>query len=286
MKSRILAATTAATLTVAATLTAITSPALAATTAPQPNSAALVTALHYHRPVTIAGIGSSVSVGATLPDRASQAPVGHLGQLLRAQFPASPITVDNLSVNGSTAWEGRKVYTEQVRPLHPTALLIAYGMNDGETAQYNSGETLHGSLWAMQAIIDMAKQDGVTVLVATTPSPHTIRNYYALPAGIPVTYPTAGGALVPSLADSVTTIGGQPFTTRHAIWNDKVRALTAAEGVTLVDAGRYWTQAEAYVGQDALFNPNEVVHPDLLGHALSYWRAEDDVTAALAAAAR
>lgn len=286
MNPRALALTAAALLLAAAGCSAA-APALAATSptptaTAAPNSAALVSALHYHRPVVLAGIGSSVGAGATLPNRATQAPVAHLGKLLRDRFPASPVTVDNLSVPGSTAWEGRKVYLDQVRPLHPTALLVAFGMNDGETAQYNAGETLHGSMWAMQAIVDAAKADGVTVLIATTPSPHTVRNSYALPAGVPVSYPTPGGDLVPSLADSVTTVDGQPFTARHAIWNDRVRALAATDGVTLVDAARYWTRAEAYVGQDALFNAGEIVHPDLLGHALSYWRAEDDTVAHLA----
>lgn len=250
--------------------TAPTASALTAT-----SDATLVDALHNHRPVTLVGIGSSVGAGATLPDKAAQSPVGHLGQLFRDRFPASPLTVANLSVNGSTAWDGKKVYTDQVRPLHPTALLVAFGMNDGQTAQYNAGETLRGSISAMQSIVDAAEADGVTVLIATTPSPHTDRDPYAMPAGVPVSYPTVDGDLVPSMADSVTTIGGQPFTARHAAWNDRVRSLAASNGVRVIDAGQQWTRAERYVGQDALFNAGEYVHPNLLGHALAYWKAED-----------
>lgn len=119
------------------------------------------------------------------------------------------------------------------------------------------------------------------MLVATTPSPDTAGDDFSLPAGLPVVYPTPGGALRPAVADSVTTIDGQPFSARHATWNAEVRRLTANQGATLIDAAASWPAAERAHGEQVLFNvqhgtadPGRFVHPNLLGHQVSYWTAE------------
>lgn len=246
-----------------------------------PNLESLERAIRDHTAITVAGIGSSVGVGAELQEASVQSPVGRLAFLLRARYPREEVKVHNLSVNGSTAFDGLQVYSSQVRRLHPTVLLIAFGMNDGQTAQFNSGETLPGSIRALREVIETARADGTTVLVATTPSPDTEGNDFTLPSGLPVIYPTPDGALVPSADDSVTMIGGQPFSARHAIWNREVRKLVKNERATLLDAGRYWPEAVGEYGEHRLFNvqhgeadPGRFVHPDLLGHQASYWRAE------------
>lgn len=265
--------------------------AVAPTPAPAPtgsNAGPLVRAIRLHRPVVVVGIGSSVGDGATLPDPSTQSPVAHLGLLLQARFPHSVIRVHNLSVAGSTAFDGVQLYSKMVRSLHPTVLFIAYGMNDGEPAQFNSGETLPGSMASMRTIVAEARASGTTVMIATTPSPDTERDDFAFPAGLPIQYPTPGGPLVPSVADRVTTIDGEPFSARHAIWNSEARALAQAERVTLVDAARYWPAAIARYGQSGLFDaghgplhPPQFVHPNLRGHEVSYWTAEDQVVDSL-----
>ena len=257
----------------------------------RPNTEPLETAIRRRGTITVAGIGSSVGNGAELPDAAAQSPVGRLGQLLRSRYPDATVDVHNLSVDGSTAFDGQTVYTTRVRPLHPTVLLIAFGMNDGQTAQFNSGVTLPGSVAALRSIVASARADGTTVLVATTPSPDTDGNDFGLPKGLPVNYPTPGGALVPSAEDAVTTIDGEPFSTRHATWNAEARKLVQEQRVTLIDAAEDWLEGVRRYGQDSLFNvahgaadPGRFVHPNLRGHEVSYWAAESAFVRGLPAA--
>ena len=242
----------------------------------------LIRALRTGAAVRLVGIGSSVGAGAELTDSESQSPVGHLGQALRDAFDSPNLTVKNLSVDGSTAFDGLQVYKSQVHRLHPTVLLIAFGMNDGQTAQFNSGETFPGGITALRETIRRGRADGALVLVATTPSPHTVGNDFSLPAGLPVIYPTPDAAVVPSAGRSIAMVDGQPFSARHATWNAAARTAAHEEGAVLIDAAALWPAAVRTHGEDRLFNvqhgpadPGRFVHPNLLGHQLSYWPAED-----------
>lgn len=234
-------------------------------------TAALASALRGSGPVKIYGMGSSVGVGATLPDPATQAPAAHLGAALDAVTDA-PVEVHNLSVNGSTAQQGLDLWRSTVRAAHPTVLLLAYGMNDGLTGAYNSGQTLPGGIRALRSIAAEAAGDGVVVLIATTPSPRTTADF-SLPAGLPVLYPVQGGAVVP--AEPFVRVGGAPFSARHAEWNREAAKVAADTGAVLLDVAPSWAAAVASQGEGAVFNGAEFVHPNLTGHKASYWAAID-----------
>jgi hypothetical protein len=72
--------------------------------------------------------------------------------------------------------------------------------------------------------------------------------------------------------------------------NQAMRDAAASTGSVLVDAERYWMQAIQYEqtitgsassAENALFNAGQIVHPNLLGHQLSYHRAVDDFTTSI-----
>lgn len=232
-------------------------------------------ALTAGQPITLVGVGSSVGLGATLPDPDTQAPVGHFAEALRASYPGVTVTATNLSVNGSVASEGLKVYREEGRPLKPTAVVVAFGMNDGLPGAYSSGQTFPGGLTALRTLVAEAHNDGVAVILLTTPSPHTDRQSWELPSSLPLLHPEP--------AEDVITIDGAPFSARHADFNRELRVIADATGSLLGDAEKHWTTLVVSQGEDALFDKGEVVHPNLAGHQGSYWLALDDVIAALAA---
>lgn len=241
------------------------------------NLAPLKAAIAADAPVTVYALGSSVGVGATLPDAGTQAPSAYLTGAL-GPLTAGGATLTNLSVNGSVASEGVAIYREQVKPHKPTVLLLAYGMNDGNTPAYNAGQTFPGAMKAMREIISEARADGITVLVATTPSPHMGRSDFGMPEGMPVVYP-AGGVALPK--EAAVEVNGVPFSARHNDFNKGVTDLAAELQVELLDVVPSWTAAVAAQGEDSLFNAQEAVHPNLAGHTASYWAAVDTFTTEL-----
>jgi len=237
----------------------------------------LRTALAAGTPISVAALGSSVGVGATLSDPNTESPSGRLGVALQG-LTSADVTVTNSSVNGSVAVDGLEIYRTTIAPTAPTVLLLTYGMNDGMPASFNSGETLPGGMDAIATIASEARAAGTTVLLATTPSPHTGRTSFDLPAGLPVQYPASGE--IEPLAP-LTDIDGAAFSARHQLWNAALRDVAEDTGATLVDVESSWAAAVVADGEDALFNEAETVHPNLLGHQASYWSAIDELVASL-----
>lgn len=235
-------------------------------------------ALKANAVVTIYGLGSSVGNGATLPSPAKQAPVSKLASQIGALTKGGAVAT-NLSVNGSVAFDGVAIYREQIKPHKPTVLALAYGMNDGMPAAFNSGQTLPGGVRAISTIVDEARAEGTTVLIFTTPSPHTTRTDYRFPAQFPLLYPPGSTSALPE--GQLTTVGGSLFSARHAEFNSQLIALAKDKGVALLDVVPHWVSAVTLQGEDALFDANEAVHPNLKGHTASYWAAIDWFVAGL-----
>lgn len=238
--------------------------------------------------IKVLGLGSSVGVGATLPDSATQPPVQVFAQYLRDVFNVQ-VTVYNGSVNGtvvgeSTGASGDYADAKTAAGWTPDVVFTAYGMNDGTSAQYHAGQTLPGVATNFRNLIAAVRADGADIVVSTTPHPHTVRAVWTMPEGVPATYPTDSGSNPVQVPDSTTGQSiktddplGVGLSVPHSVRHRRVnfaQALTASRlGVAVVDAERFWFLAVAQNGEDALFNTGEIVHPNLLGHQKSYWLA-------------
>jgi len=246
--------------------------------------------------IRIVGQGSSVGVGATLPDPATQAPVNRLGIRINQtldKLGIHPFTVNNQSVNGSTLNDGLSIFASTILPLQPDLVFDAFGMNDGMPAQFNSGETFGRIGELLRSRIIAAQEAGVDVLLTTTPHPHTGRVNWSLPAEIPMYYPAymappvPESALIPAAANSSVMIpwhdGMVPASHRHLRVNEVIRNVAAETGCLVLDVEKYWFDALLVHELDDLFLPGEYVHPNLLGHKLSYWAAIEDLVAAFEA---
>jgi hypothetical protein len=249
--------------------------------------------------IQVLGLGSSVGNGASLPDPATQAPVAYLTSLINGLFNKlgnKNITAHNRSVNGSTLTDGvGALESALAEPLTPKLTVLAFGMNDGNTAIYNAGQTLPFVYTRCVEIIEKAKAAGSDVIVLTSPHPHSGRISWSMPAGNPQVYPisvpapVSDEALVPSASNSIKHIDATgdgtiiPVSYRHMRVNEAMRRAAADCGCPVIDAEWYWFKAVALFGEDALFNPGEWVHPNLLGHQLSYWAAERDFVESLTA---
>lgn len=242
-------------------------------------------------PLTVVGFGSSVGVGATLPDAATQAPSAWFKtKLQQALDPAGLRTwaVANRSVNGSIVQEFQTAWANMVSAgITPTApVLLCYGMNDGQAAQFNSGETFP-SVYTMHArAIATIRASGTDAVLCTTPHPHTGRYTPSL-GGANQLYPTAITAptneqISPPASSSFVSgdfCGNGINVTadvRYLLVNEAIRKAAADHGCALIDVERYWFLAVQKYGNDALFNAAEVVHPNLLGHQQSYQKAIED----------
>lgn len=241
-------------------------------------------------------LGSSVWVGATLPDPTTQNPGRVLyDQLLTVINRLGNITTTftNGAENGSVANDGALTDYAALKaaaggPL--TVLFLGYGMNDGMTTAYHRDQTLPGyyrgrgknKSSAMRTILEMAVGDGTDVILTTSPFPHSTRTPWTN-AVSPINFPS-GGVAIPAL-----TLGGSvqtsdwlnmgssvPASYRHMRINEATRQAAADFGLPLLDAERYWMRALAIYGEDALFNVGEYAHPNLLGHQQSYGLASAD----------
>ena len=234
------------------------------------------------------GLGSSVGVGATLPDPSSESPVARLA----AQFAPHvsplgnvPLAVTNGSVNGSTIAAGAQTDYAAAKATAgsaPALAILAYGMNDGMPEQYHRGQTYPGFYDYGKKLIQAIQEDGSDVVLFTTPHPRTdvmTDSFWTLsgpstyPSGTPVPATTQGASVRTITTDTGETI---PVSYRHLRINQAIRRLAAETGAVLIDAERYWFGAVATFGLGQLFDANEYAHPNLLGHQESYWRAIDD----------
>lgn len=234
----------------------------------------------------VIGGGSSVGVGATLPDPTTQAPSARfftrLGQTIN-KLGNLHLALTNGSVNGSIITDFVNTDYAAAKTTAggtPTVALLAFGMNDAMPAQYHAGQTYSGTYAAMKSAIQQVLNDGGDPIVVTTPHPHSTRTPWT--AAVTSTYPSATPIPALTQAASVVTAdwlaNGQPVAAsyRHLRVNQSMRRAALELGVPVIDAERYWFQALADYGEDALFSTGEYAHPNLLGHQRSYWLAIDD----------
>lgn len=234
--------------------------------------------------ILIGGLGSSVGVGATIG--AAGAPVKHFSDTFTRLFNKlgnMTITCQNNSVAGSTMieyqtpWES--FYSTYSR--YPDVLVLAYGMNDGNPLIYNAGQTYPGFITQLRNLCTEAKKQGSSIVILTTPHPHSTRNPWGMQGVTPI-YPTSSSE-IPSEANSVVTgdfcnngLGDITVSYRHFRINQAMRLVAGEYGCALIDVEKYWFLALQKYGEDALFDPTEAVHPNTMGHQLSYWAAIDN----------
>jgi hypothetical protein len=109
-----------------------------------------------------------------------------------------------------------------------------------------------------------------------------------MPASIDQTYPNlvkapvAPEAMTPAASVSVLMQDPLangiliPVSQRHLEINKLMRQAATESGASLIDVEKYWFEAVSAKGENALYDTGETVHPNLLGHQLSYQKAIDD----------
>lgn len=254
------------------------------------------------RTIRIVGRGSSVSTdpnsdrnGASPPGKA---PVQFFADLYNAQFgPNLVADPDNLSHGGHVASHGDGQWAEALAqsPAIPAMLLDCFGMNDLSPYSYNSGQTadyLRNPIY-YEAELRRRSADGVKLIaLCTTPHPHTGRYPYNL-NGVDMTWPYAKASpvnpdqMVPPAAQSVVardwTGGGvvRDGDVRAGHVNMMIRNIarrlhldpSVTARVALLDVEWAWFRYGVEVQSiDALYNAGEIVHPNALGHQVSYQR--------------
>ncbi len=248
----------------------------------------------------IYGFGSSVGNGAELPNPATQAPVIKFAEYIDDTLNRAgvyPIQVTNKSVDGSIVYDFLNTDWPAVvaSGVYPDICLFVYGMNDFATAQFNSGQTIEGFEDNLRVSVLTAQRSGADVVLCTTPHPHTERFSYSLPTTVDMTWPVfaakpvADASLYPPAASATTSIladgANIPCDVRFLHGNELIRKVAADLGCALIDAERYWFNAVAANGQDALYGLTSDNHPNLLGHQSSYWAAFDQFCAGLVSGA-
>jgi len=234
----------------------------------------------------IAGFGSSVGVGATLPDAATQAPVAKFFEYFQKYFNKGtswPFSFVNDSVNGSIINDFSTAWTAQIATQTPDLAIFCYGMNDFFTANYNAGQTfgVNGFEQRLRNAIKTCHDAGCDVILFTSPHPHATRTNWSMPAGVAMTWPSYVAADVPdsSLYPPVSTSQRDydhygttiSVAERFIRGNECMRRVAVDTGCALIDIESLWFDAVAKYGNDYLFNSYESVHPNIIGHTLSYW---------------
>ena len=235
------------------------------------------------RDVGVLGLGSSVGVGATISP--SDAPSAYLSQQVEAllnQSGTGIVTHYNASENGSIVAQGGDRLTLGQSALPSTDLvLLSFGMNDGSPFQFHSGQTFQGLLDQTTALCRRIIRDGATPIIATTPHPHRGRYVFGNGPQNP-TYAHSSGVPIPGYSeeDSIVSITHQgrtlPVFYRYLRVNSALRLVARRVGAAIIDAERNWFDALLSVDEDDLFNQGEIVHPNTLGHQLSYHKAIDE----------
>ena len=241
----------------------------------------------------VVGFGSSVGGGAALDD-VTQAPVSYFASQLPTMFAASNVkaAADNRSVNGSIVsqflndvpkgnWEN---YVSGGKKAD--VVLLAYGMNDGFPAMYNAAQPPYFFYSQLLAVIKLIKDSGAEPIIMTTPHPLSTAGW-AMPPGVDQTYPTlvkapvAPEAMMPAASASVLMQDPLangiliPVSQRHLEINKLMRQAATETGASLIDVEMFWFEAVSAKGEAALYSSGETVHPNLLGHQLSYQKAID-----------
>ncbi|HBV3382853.1 phage tail fiber domain-containing protein [Klebsiella pneumoniae] len=242
------------------------------------------------------GFGSSVQVGATLPDPATQAPIAKFFEYLNKTVNRGgiyPLSFENRGVNGSSInnfivnqWPG--VVAEGV---YPDIALFVYGMNDFPTANYNAGQTFNenGFKQRLRTAINLVREAGGDVVLTTTPHPNIGEYSWSMPPSVNQVWPSfsplpvSDEDIIPSAAESNVTFEWNGVNIQAGVrflrGNDAIRQIAVEMGCVLIDVEKYWFDAVAKYGETALFNRTpeiQTVHPNLLGHQQSYWLAFED----------
>ena len=242
------------------------------------------------------GFGSSVQVGATLPDPATQAPIAKFFEYLNKTLNKQgiyPLTFENRGANGSSInnfivnqWSG--VVAEGV---YPDIALFVYGMNDFPTANYNAGQTFNenGFKQRLRAAINLVREAGGDVVLTTTPHPNIGEYSWSMPPSVNQVWPSfsplpvSDEDIIPSAAESNVTFEWNGVNIQAGVrflrGNDAIRQIAVEMGCVLIDVEKYWFDAVAKYGETALFNRTpeiQTVHPNLFGHQQSYWLAFED----------
>ncbi|HBN0876804.1 TPA: hypothetical protein L1V71_000289 [Escherichia coli] len=242
------------------------------------------------------GFGSSVQVGATLPDPATQAPIAKFFEYLNKTVNRGgiyPLSFENRGVNGSSInnfivnqWPG--VVAEGV---YPDIALFVYGMNDFPTANYNAGQTFNenGFKQRLRTAINLVREAGGDVVLTTTPHPNIGEYSWSMPPSVNQVWPSfsplpvSDEDIIPSAAESNVTFEWNGVNIQAGVrflrGNDAIRQIAVEMGCVLIDVEKYWFDAVAKYGETALFNRTpeiQTVHPNLLGHQQSYWLAFEE----------
>ncbi|MGD1270750.1 phage tail fiber protein [Klebsiella oxytoca] len=242
------------------------------------------------------GFGSSVQVGATLPDPATQATIAKFFEYLNKTVNRGgiyPLSFENRGVNGSSInnfivnqWPG--VVAEGV---YPDIALFVYGMNDFPTANYNAGQTFNenGFKQRLRTAINLVREAGGDVVLTTTPHPNIGEYSWSMPPSVNQVWPSfsplpvSDEDIIPSAAESNVTFEWNGVNIQAGVrflrGNDAIRQIAVEMGCVLIDVEKYWFDAVAKYGETALFNRTpeiQTVHPNLLGHQQSYWLAFEE----------
>jgi hypothetical protein len=120
-------------------------------------------------PIYVVGFGSSVGVGATLPNPSVDAPVNYFMTSLKSAVDPGGIynfQVSNQSVNGTIAFQFPAAWTTMLEvTTTPAVCVFVYGMNDGQVAEWSSGETFPGFYSSLLSAIQTCKLAGADVVI-------------------------------------------------------------------------------------------------------------------------
>lgn len=242
--------------------------------------------------LSIVSVGSSVGAGSTLASPSTDAPSAYLATALNAVVnKLGNITFEHVNgcVGGHAFADGEADYATAAATATGTVKLVpvVFGMNDGNTDLYHNGQTYPGVRTFIRQLVADVVADEADPIVFTTPHPHTGRQTWtaslgnAYPSGGRVPADNTGASIVNITTSSGATV---PASYRHLRVNEMIRRACAELGACVIDAERYWFEAVAKHGEDALFDVGEIVHPNLLGHQLSYHAAIDQFVQAFDAA--
>lgn len=245
----------------------------------------------------IYGYGSSVGNGATIGGNASpNTPVAKFFEHFQRTVNKAgiyPFEYSNKSVDGSNINDflNREWPATVATGVLPDLAVFAYGMNDFPSAQYNSGMTFgpNGFKQRLRNSIQKVRDAGGDVVLLTTPHPNIEEYAWDLPDSINMLWPQFAEApvsnemLIPPVSQSNVSFDfmGKRITqgVRFLRGNDAMREVAVEMGCILIDVEKYWFEAVGKYGNALLFDrtPNmQTVHPNLLGHQQSYWRAIEE----------
>lgn len=245
----------------------------------------------------IVGMGSSVGVGAALTNAAVDCPVAKFTEYFNTHLnKLGNINVvhSNRSVSGSTLTDGKNIIDAVLEEESPDILVLAFGMNDAGYLNYFSGQTYPYVDVNLATIISKAQAAGCDAVVMTTP--HQISTslpstfHHSIDAVYPATLvaPVNGDDLSPKLSELAVeadwtgdgTLFHQYYLAHRV--NQSMVQCAMKLGAAVINVESYWFDAVRDHGESALYDSPETVHPNLLGHQLSYWRAISDYIKALA----